>query len=115
MLTTSGAMTSNELLPLDMSEAETCRTYVVLKLHAAGWEDDFISEQWVITPGRIVLLGRRHTRDVAVVPSCLRVAGADQSRPTRSQDALKRLQAETQAELDALLPSVLDKAFKGEL
>jgi type I restriction enzyme, S subunit len=30
-------------------------------------------------------------------------------------DQVKRLQAETQAELDALLPSVLDKAFKGEL
>jgi type I restriction enzyme, S subunit len=29
--------------------------------------------------------------------------------------ALKRLQAETQAELNALLPSVLDQAFKGEL
>ncbi len=28
---------------------------------------------------------------------------------------LKRLQAETAAELDALLPAVLDKAFKGEL
>ncbi len=30
-------------------------------------------------------------------------------------DALKRLQAETAAELDALLPAVLDKAFKGGL
>jgi len=30
-------------------------------------------------------------------------------------DALERLQAETAAELDALLPSILDKAFKGEL
>jgi type I restriction enzyme S subunit len=30
-------------------------------------------------------------------------------------DALKRLQAETAAELDALLPSVLDRAFRGEL
>jgi type I restriction enzyme S subunit len=30
-------------------------------------------------------------------------------------DALKRLQAETAAELDALVPSILDKAFKGEL
>ena len=30
-------------------------------------------------------------------------------------DALKRLQAETAVELDALLPSILDKAFKGEL
>jgi len=30
-------------------------------------------------------------------------------------DALKRLQAGTAAELDALLPSILDRAFKGEL
>jgi type I restriction enzyme, S subunit len=30
-------------------------------------------------------------------------------------DVLKRLQAETSAELDALLPSILDKAFKGDL
>jgi type I restriction enzyme S subunit len=30
-------------------------------------------------------------------------------------DAVKRLQAETATELDALLPSILDKAFKGEL
>jgi restriction endonuclease S subunit len=30
-------------------------------------------------------------------------------------DALKHLQAETAAELDALLPAILDKAFKGEL
>jgi len=30
-------------------------------------------------------------------------------------NALKRLQAQTAAALDALLPSILDKAFKGEL
>jgi type I restriction enzyme, S subunit len=30
-------------------------------------------------------------------------------------DALKRLQAETADELDALLPAILDKAFKGEI
>jgi type I restriction enzyme S subunit len=30
-------------------------------------------------------------------------------------DSLKALQTQTQAELDALLPSILDKAFKGEL
>ena len=29
--------------------------------------------------------------------------------------ALKRLQAETADELDALLPSILDRAFNGEL
>jgi type I restriction enzyme S subunit len=30
-------------------------------------------------------------------------------------DTLKRLQAETSVEFDALLPLILDKAFKGEL
>ena len=30
-------------------------------------------------------------------------------------DALKRLQAETAAELHVLLPAILDRAFKGEL
>jgi hypothetical protein len=30
-------------------------------------------------------------------------------------DALKKLQTETAAELDALTPSILDKAFKGKL
>ena len=30
-------------------------------------------------------------------------------------DALKRYQAETVAEIDALMPSILDKAFRGEL
>ena len=30
-------------------------------------------------------------------------------------DALKKLQAETAVDLDALLPSVLDKAFKGDI
>jgi len=30
-------------------------------------------------------------------------------------DALKRHQAQTAAELDALMPSVLDRAFRGEL
>ena len=29
--------------------------------------------------------------------------------------SLRELQSETQKELDALLPSVLDRAFKGEL
>ena len=29
--------------------------------------------------------------------------------------SLRELQSETQEELDALLPSVLDRAFKGEL
>jgi type I restriction enzyme S subunit len=34
---------------------------------------------------------------------------------TRQLEPVRRLQAETQAELDALLPAVLDRAFRGEL
>lgn len=30
-------------------------------------------------------------------------------------DALKRLETETAAEIDAILPAILDRAFKGEL
>jgi len=41
------------------------------------------------------------------------VAGPDALRA--EVDVLKRLQAETAAELDALLPAVLDRAFRGEL
>jgi type I restriction enzyme S subunit len=40
---------------------------------------------------------------------------AELDRLETEVDALKRLQADTAAELDALLPSILDKAFKGEL
>jgi hypothetical protein len=37
------------------------------------------------------------------------------SEPLVPSNALKRLQAETAVELDALLPAILDNAFKAEL
>jgi type I restriction enzyme, R subunit len=51
-----------------MNEADTCRTYVVPKLKSAGWEDDYITEQLVLTPGRIVPIGDRHTRKEGLRP-----------------------------------------------
>ena len=54
----------------------------------------------------------------------VRVALLDRNEKTRDgllgegthlPEGLKRLRAETAAELDALIPSILDKAFKGEL
>ena len=51
-----------------MSEADTCRTYIVPKLHAAGWEDEYIVEQMVLTPGRIVPVGDQHTRKTGLRP-----------------------------------------------
>ena len=45
-----------------MSEADTCRTYVVPKLYAAGWMDEQIREQVTFTDGRILPAGNSHTR-----------------------------------------------------
>jgi type I restriction enzyme R subunit len=45
-----------------MTEADTCRTYVIPKLHAAGWEDEQIREQVTFTDGRIVPIGGKATR-----------------------------------------------------
>ena len=37
------------------TEADTCRTYVLPALYAAGWTDDQIREQVSFTPGRIIV------------------------------------------------------------
>src|SRR6266496_3831479 len=44
-------------------ESETCREYVVPRLRSAGWEPDQIIEQYAVTDGRIVPVGRRHRRE----------------------------------------------------
>jgi len=73
------------------TEADTCRKLVAPKLQAAGWDNEphSIAEQ------------RRIVGELDALQA--------------EVDALKRLQAETAAELDALLPAILDRAFKGEL
>lgn len=38
-----------------ITEADTCRKYVLPKLYAAGWTDDQISEQKTFTDGRIIV------------------------------------------------------------
>ncbi len=45
-----------------LTEADTCRKYVLPKLYAAAWDDDRISEQKTITDGRIVVAGNRTSR-----------------------------------------------------
>ena len=44
------------------TEADTCRTYVVPQLYAAGWTDDQITEQRSFTDGRIVPVGNTAQR-----------------------------------------------------
>jgi len=39
------------------TEADTCRTYVLPALYAAGWSNDQIQEQLSFTPGRIIVTG----------------------------------------------------------
>jgi type I restriction enzyme R subunit len=51
-----------------MTEADTCRIYILPNLHNSGWEDDYIIEQMVLTPGRIVPLGNKHTRQPGLRP-----------------------------------------------
>ena len=45
-----------------LTEADTCRKFVLPKLYAAGWTDDQISEQKTFTDGRIVLTGTKFIR-----------------------------------------------------
>lgn len=43
-------------------EKDTCRGYVLPLLNASGWGDDQIQEQFPITDGRIVSVGKKHRR-----------------------------------------------------
>jgi type I restriction enzyme, R subunit len=45
-----------------LTEADTCRRYVLPKLYAAAWTDDQISEQKSFTDGRIVIAGAKVKR-----------------------------------------------------
>lgn len=45
-----------------LTEADTCRKYVLPKLYASGWTDDNINEQRTFTHGRIVVAGKRTIR-----------------------------------------------------
>ncbi len=45
-----------------ITEADTCRKYVLPKLYAAGWTDDQISEQKSFTDGRILVVGAKARR-----------------------------------------------------
>src|ERR1700676_1454181 len=45
-----------------LTEADTCRKYVLPKLYASGWSDEHINEQRTFTDGRIVVAGSRTIR-----------------------------------------------------
>jgi type I restriction enzyme R subunit len=45
-----------------LTEADTCRKFVLPKLYAAGWDDEQISEQKTFADGRIVVAGSKVSR-----------------------------------------------------
>ena len=47
----------------NVTEADTCRQFVLPKLYAAGWDDDHIHEQHLVTAGRIMVVGRNAKRN----------------------------------------------------
>ena len=53
---------------MSLNEADTCRTYILPKLKSSAWDDDAITEQMVLTPGRIVPIGDRYTRKDGLRP-----------------------------------------------
>lgn len=47
-------------------ERDTCRDYVLPRLKAAGWNEDQIQEQFPITDGRVIVVGKKHRRGNAL-------------------------------------------------
>lgn len=47
-------------------ESDTCRDYVLPRLKAAGWSDDQIQQQFQITDGRVIAVGKKHRRGDAL-------------------------------------------------
>jgi hypothetical protein len=81
-----------------VTEADTCRMVIVPKLHSSRWDKDI--ERKPFSPPPL----EEQRRLVAYLHGL-------QAQVSQ----LRRYQEETQQELDALMPSILDKAFKGEL
>ena len=55
---------------MSLTEADTCRKYVLPKLYAAGWNDDQITEQKTFTDGRIVVGAASRAARNKSVPKC---------------------------------------------
>lgn len=53
-------------MPAGPLEKDTCRDYVLPLLQAAHWSDDQIIEQFPITAGRVITVGKKHRRGDAL-------------------------------------------------
>ncbi|HEY4257135.1 MAG TPA: restriction endonuclease subunit S [Candidatus Udaeobacter sp.] len=106
----------DKLMRLRPQQTKMTPDFLVFALNARSVREQ-IEELGKTTAGNIGVSGRDAKSFKVPVPplpeQCRIVTELDALQA--EVDALKRLQAETAAQLDALLPSILDKAFKGEL
>jgi type I restriction enzyme R subunit len=58
-------------------EKDTCRDYVLPRLKAAGWSVEQIIEQFPITAGRVVVVGKKHRRAEALRADYVLTFGPD--------------------------------------
>jgi hypothetical protein len=100
-----------------MSEADTCRRYVLPKLYAAGWDDEAIAEQRYITDGRITPLGhRRYTRQERLRPDYIRKPMMRNARPGWKERAIAVIRfwnVEVMRNLEGVL-QVIEEARNGQ-
>jgi type I restriction enzyme S subunit len=106
----------DKLMRLRPERTKMTPDFLVYALSSRSVRDQ-IEEMGKTTAGNIGISGANAKSFKIPVPplSEQRQIVADLDALQSQVDALKRLQAETAAELDALLPAILDKAFKGEL
>jgi type I restriction enzyme S subunit len=110
-----------------MNEADTCRKYVLPKLVEAGWDTAPLLRFLFLMPAVLGMLaeaspggaGRNRTLglkklETIMVHVLLIEAQHEFDRLQAKVDQLDKFKLEAQHKLDALLPSILDRAFKGE-
>jgi type I restriction enzyme S subunit len=106
----------DKLMRLRPDRTKMAPDFLVFALNARSVREQ-IEELGKTTAGNIGISGRNAKSfrvPIPPLPEQRRIV-AELDALQAEMDALKRLQSETSAELDALLPSILDKALKGEL
>lgn len=112
----SRAVYPDKLMRLRPDKNKMLPDFLVFALNARSVRDQ-IEQLGKTTAGNIGISGGNAKSFVVPVPPLSEQGRivAELDKLQAEVDAMKRLQAQTAAELDALLPAILDRAFKGEL
>jgi len=103
-----------------LNEADTCTRHIVPRLREAGWDSashSFNEQQLVqFTDGRIVMAGNRvRRRPPKRADYLLKYTRGALKVFQKLEPVAQAHDAQSAAELEALLPSILDRAFMGQL